>query len=783
MSFIDQVVGEKGEGGKVKFSDEELYFILNAFHDACAYCGSGKNMVIVLGRCHIGKSTLINKLRGMEMGEDSYGDLVVKSDLKKITKIGSGIIAKSIWPEAYDFDEEITLLDTEGFLGAELEVKEEVVYSLILQFFVKRASKVMVAYLSQYENYYNLTNACDDMVFINQICKNKEFPILFVANKCSDFWVHKMKIQQKDSLEITEKVQGSLIGKFNELEVATVEKVKKKFPEVKAAQSLEQIIGILLQKAKGATDVQGEEIRRSLNQLQTLLVWKKAHANGRLIYYDPTLDGSEEPIKKMIKNLDNYKSPYDVNLDRYTPSYYWFMDSASSMAKKLNWLVLAMRGRKQIPNILQKTINACLELAKRIKDSYSKVHVNVKELEDMLRSITFEFEESIVERMKNENETIERCNTDIIEYMRKINELDQSELVILDSIEFFEDDNYASNEVFIERPINVPNATCLFIPGNEYTFNDEEEQKLCIEDGILRGAFKAPKALRRIGNIIGAVMGLGIPTSFSNESSVCEGKIEIRAPMRDIPSNYQKIQEYQIKVKECENKIKECERNIDTFKRELDMIQKRNEKTEGEKKEKEKEKSDLEEHIKIMKNEEEKWISRSTRLQNCLAFCIECDEQHERHKEFLTRMYQFAKCSISIVHAVKAKRENLESLSPSSSVTTYSSATPSFLNASASRIAGITSSLMKGEAKGEGNQQDYLPLPQRDENKMTLARFAVAMEEMEAVPQQQTNFELKRDDEYDPELVSKAVNEIDMIWKDVFECKGFLEKFKECEKI
>ncbi|KAH7819963.1 uncharacterized protein MONOS_16588 [Monocercomonoides exilis] len=603
-------------------------------------------MAIVLGRSQVGKSTLINKLRGMKMEANDNGDLVVKTKLEKTAQMGSGVAAQTKIAEVYEWDKDILLLDTRGFLGGEVDVKEEIINSLILQFFQRNASKVMIVYISQYENYHNLTNAYDDMKCINEILKNKELPVVFVANKCNEFWLHKMQIQHKETSEIIEKVQGSLIGKFTVLEKTTVDKIEKKFPEIKAAQSLEQKIGILLQKAKGATGVQGEEIRRSLNQLQTLLVWKKAHANGRLIYYDPTLDGSEEPIKDEINNLDNYRSPNDVSLDQCN-SYHWFMEFASSMASKLYWLVLAMRGRKQIPDFQPQIFSACEDFAKDSEKLYSEVSDDVEELEDKLRNITFESEESIVTTIKNQENTIKQCNDDIVEYQKRINELDQPETVKFDTIEFCEFDNYASNEVVIERPINVPNATCFFTAGNKYTYNDKEEQEVCIKDGVLRGVFKAPKALRRALNVVGAVMGFGIPTAFLNDSSVCEGKIDLFAPKRDIPSNRQKIQEYQIKVKECENRKEECGISIDTLKRELDMVQKRNDRKKDEINTNEKKKRDMEERIEYLKNEEEKWINRSSRLQKCLEFCRECDEQWENNYKIIEQMYLFAKLHVS----------------------------------------------------------------------------------------------------------------------------------------
>ncbi|KAH7814771.1 uncharacterized protein MONOS_18420 [Monocercomonoides exilis] len=496
MSLIDHMADEKANGGKVKFSQEDFLYILKEFYKRCCNCGSGKNMAIVLGRSQVGKSTMINKLRGVEMEEDDNGDLVVKTKVEDMAKMGKGIEPETIIPESYGLNEKVILLDTRGFLGSEVDVKEEVVTK------------------GNIRNYREGSRKFDWKIYRT--------------------------------------------GK------TTVDKIEKKFPEIKAAQSLEQIIGILLQKAKGATGVQGEEIRRSLNQLQTLLVWKKAHANGRLIYYDPTLDGSEEPIKDEIKNLNNYKSPNDVNLDRCTPSYY------------------CQEGRVQVPNMLQEIIEACKDFAKDSEKLYSEVSDDVEELEDKLRNITFESEESIETKIKNQENTIRQCNDDVVEYQKRINELDQPETVKFDTIEFCEFDNYASNEVVIERPINVPNATCFFTAGNKYTYNDKEEQEVCIKDGVLRGVFKAPKALRHALNVVGAVVGLGIPTAFLNDSSVCEGKIDLFAPKRDIPSNRQKIQEYQIKVKECENRKEECGISIDTLKRELDMVQKRNDRKKDE---------------------------------------------------------------------------------------------------------------------------------------------------------------------------------------------------------
>eukprot|EP00770_Monocercomonoides_exilis_P013088 MONOS_13032.1-p1 / transcript=MONOS_13032.1 / gene=MONOS_13032 / organism=Monocercomonoides_exilis_PA203 / gene_product=unspecified product / transcript_product=unspecified product / location=Mono_scaffold00769:7786-8640(-) / protein_length=285 / sequence_SO=supercontig / SO=protein_coding / is_pseudo=false len=87
----------------------------------------------------------------------------------------------------------------------------------------------------------------------------------------------------------------------------------------------------------------------------------------------------------------------------------------------------------------------------------------------------------------------------------------------------------------------------------------------------------------------------------------------------------------------------------------------------------------------------------------------------------------------------------------------------------------------KGTEKGKDKEESSHSSPslQADETLMNLARFFVAMEEMEETTRQQKDIVLKTDGKYDPKLVGAAVKTIKYIWKRMGKFKANLDEFKK----
>eukprot|EP00770_Monocercomonoides_exilis_P008475 MONOS_8433.1-p1 / transcript=MONOS_8433.1 / gene=MONOS_8433 / organism=Monocercomonoides_exilis_PA203 / gene_product=unspecified product / transcript_product=unspecified product / location=Mono_scaffold00317:50481-52685(+) / protein_length=735 / sequence_SO=supercontig / SO=protein_coding / is_pseudo=false len=731
----------------------------------------------------------------MEMEEDDDGKLVVKTSLEKTAAMGKGITSETVLPEAYKLNDEITLLDTRGFLGEELDVDKDVLSSLILQFYHKYAKKVMIVYITEFENYSNLTKAHADMEILNKKCRNKEIPILFLANKCQEKRIIKMKdrLQAKeesgsydgraDAEGIIKEAQGKLIENIEKLKNATIIKIVKRFSEVSTSMTLEQIIETLLRKEKGATGKEAEEVRIGLKEMQIIYLWDKAIDEGRLLYYDPTLACSIERIIEKIEDLNNYRDPCDVNLEFNSDYYNSFIDSITTMANKYYWLVSAMRGRRRIPNFLKDVANTCEMLASETSKLYNSINRDVQKIDEAMDGMTYK----PIESLKIE---IERCRAaaqvyedEMCKYQEMISELDRDDPVRFDTIEFFKNEGYSSNTVVIKQQIDVPNATAKFIPGNEYTYNDEKH-KLCIKDGVIQGTFHAPRTWRYIGNIAYALAGLGVPMRFANKTSECKGIIELSAPMRDIPSNAQKIKEYRIIMKKFERDKSEKTRTVISRYEELISRMSGNVEIDSEKRKKKKERNEKENicgKLKIMK---EYWSLQKAKLSDCLEFCEECDKMWGKYAEIIVKLYRFAQMFIPKEYINEVKREKAEETNfdneASSSTTPSSSATPSTHSAFESRRAMAESSKSLSESKMYQKEQDLPDLLQPNDEYKIIARFAIAMEAMEDIPKLRKKINLKLNEKYNPDHVSEAVEEILVIWLQVFECKGYLEEFIEC---
>ncbi|KAH7816690.1 uncharacterized protein MONOS_8420 [Monocercomonoides exilis] len=645
----------------------------------------------------------------MKMKEDDKGKLVAKTHLEKTAAMGDGTIAKTVLPEAYDLNNKNTLLDTRGFLGEELDIAEDVLSTLILQFYHKYAKKVMVVYITEFENYSNLTKAHADLEILNKKCRTRDIPILFLANKCKEYQIMQKKIfknmkenyqnedTQDDAIRITKEAQDLLVENVRELKKVTIEKVVKRFSEVSSSMTLEQIIETLLRKEKGATGKEAEEARIGLNDLHIIHQWDKAIDEGRLLYYDPTLACSVERIIEKIEDLNNYRDPCDVNVEFNSKYYDIFIDSITAMANKYYWLALAMRGRQRIPNILNDIADACEGLAQEAHKSYSDTSTDLHKIEKTLEKLNIISIDSLETKIKNEKAIIEKCYEEIKKYQNDIKVLDKDEPVIYETIKFYEHSHFSSNVHRIYKKINVPNTT--YKPNlGYYTFNDENE-KLCIKDGKLQGLFRAPSA-------------------------------------------------------------------------------------DDEKQEKEKEKNEKEKMIEKLKNIEENWKNKSSKLRTYSSFCEESDKKWEENVDLMKKLYNFARIFIPESYINEAKREKAEETNfdneASSSTTPSSSATASDLSASESRQAMEESSKSLSESKMEKKELDLSYVLQPNENFKIIAKFIDAMESIEIAEKYRNKIDLKVNDKYDPRLVSDAVDEIFLILDEVFECKGYLEEFKEC---
>ncbi|KAH7823539.1 uncharacterized protein MONOS_11631 [Monocercomonoides exilis] len=558
------------------------------------------------------------------------------------------------------------------------------------------------------------------------------------------------------------------------------------------AQSDEKTIRILIEKANASTGLEKSNLVKCLNQLKILVVLKKALEEGRFIFNDPVNSYSVDRLKKILHDEQYYVHSNRLSLGRCTPKSFMFLNWTSEMAIKLSWLVEAMIGRMHFPKNLASTKEACESFIRMLEQDSCKLSSDETKLFDELRKLDVESPELVDSRIKNEERTIKN-NREMINFSEKlIASLDTDDLVLYDKYHFDKKNDFFSNEIEIEKPINIPNSTFKFTPANEYTHADEDKLKPRIESGLFRGAFKAESKIHKMASsglsyattlipsekikiVAGAVVfGLTSPLLkllVPNKTCVCEGTIEFSAPSRDLPTNAQKIGKLKARVADMGEQIEKASNSIAFLQETKEKIKMA--------------KSKLEE-AEMMKDV---WKKRVEKLEEILRFCEECDKIYEENRKKVDQLYLFTRQYLPQTFVNQLKAEKLMA-STSSSLSPSSSAVPSTSSSfegkqqkssSSSAESSFLPSVCECKAiEEEEEEEDFSLVHQADEDKKILARFIVAMEKLEETHKKQKSVSLKFEGRYDPTEVGEAVDEIGNISDQTVGCIGYFEQFKKC---
>eukprot|EP00770_Monocercomonoides_exilis_P009482 MONOS_9437.1-p1 / transcript=MONOS_9437.1 / gene=MONOS_9437 / organism=Monocercomonoides_exilis_PA203 / gene_product=unspecified product / transcript_product=unspecified product / location=Mono_scaffold00390:17814-20036(+) / protein_length=741 / sequence_SO=supercontig / SO=protein_coding / is_pseudo=false len=684
MSQLLQSENEIRQRRSINISSKEGYSIIRRYNDQFNSYGSNKHLTIILGKCSTGKSTMIDALLGTELRETWDGKIVKVNESSEGPKIGNGRIAETQLPKVYKLDERVCLLDTRGFHGTNIDDETDILNTLILEANLRKCSKVSVLYLSEFSNYCNLSRLEEDMLLVNDICEDMNLPVLFVANKCKEPLKYELKAS-KESEEIQIKqIEKFLHEQFMEMYKGQMDEIKNKyFKQINLSDSNalsdEKIIGILIEKANDSTGLEKSNLVKCLSQVKILYMLKKALEEGRFIFNDPVNSYSVDRLRGILHDEQYYVYSNRLSLGRCTPKSFMFLNWTSEMAIKLSWLVEAMIGRIQFPKNYELIIEACEYFIRMLEQDSCKLSSDETKLFDELRKLDVESPELVDSRIQNEENSISN-NQEMINFSEKlIASLDTDEPVLYEKYHFAKKNGFFSNEIVIEKPVNIPNSTFEFIPANKHTKPDDERLKPGIESGWLRGAFKAESKIHKIASnglsfatklihskkvkkFAGAVVfGLTSPLLkllVPNKTCVCEGAIEFSAPSRDLPTNAQKIGKLKARVADMGEQIEKAGNSIAFLQETKEKIKMA--------------KSKLEE-TKMMK---EVWQKREEKVEEILRFCDECDKKYEENREKINQLYLFARRYLPQTFVNQLKAEKLMA-STSSSLSPSSSAVPS----------------------------------------------------------------------------------------------------------
>ncbi|KAH7817592.1 uncharacterized protein MONOS_10335 [Monocercomonoides exilis] len=809
MSQLAEPINENLIEQRNYFSENDILYVLKEFNEKCKECGNSECLVIILGNDISTKNIFTSALLGKNTNEDTNEKCDKIKETSCGSNIGSGSRTESQIPEAFKLTNSLTLFNTKGFSGANADVMRDILSTLILETYRRKTKKELILYLSLYVNFCNLTRSYEDMQFANQLSEDMDLPILFIANKCEESLIYKPEFKsEKDENKIV-KIEEALHKQFTKMSNTQMNELALKFFIQKknskfTSFSEEETIKTLQEKTRAETESEKEDIAKGMNEINGLIVMKKALDDNRMFYYDPNISFSVNRIKLMLNDTKYYVSPRRIPFGRFTPESYDFLNSVSEMAKKLYCLVGAMKGRQQFTTDLKEVLMACDHFIFASRDLHKKKLEDMRAMNFIMNKMNACSNNAQNLSIEEEEERIEKNQMKKEFYEKEIDELNTNEPVKYDTINFLKNDDVHSNKVIIEMPIKIPNTTFKFVPANEFTSWDDEEQEPGIVGNVFRGAFKAPSSPKEEDDKDDTTFSVFVQRVYQTNSSVCAGHVDLYAPKRDIPSNKKKILEWMANVKELDEQIAKSKANISFMQ---------------ESKEKEK---DMMDNIKFMKEEEETWMIKRSILTESMAFCEECDKQWKLNQEMIDQLYLFAKCYLSteLISQFKEeeddddekekkseeknegddnkveekekveknegddnlvkKEEKEKNEGDSIESSTASSSTSASASSSSTASDSVPSAFREpeNERAKEENLFELHSKARLEENKKNLAKFAAAKEDMEKVCKDTNEIALMSYGEYDQKLVSEAVKEINSMWNRISKSYEYLKRFK-----
>lgn len=185
----------------------------------------GKNLVVLIGREQVGKSTTINSLLGTKFIPDSKNKrvLVPAPGESYQAPMGcdekSGLIS-SVFPAVYkDPKNDFFYLDAQGFFGTDENHDEVVAASILLDAAIKSAATVKIVYLVNFQDFSKgFTRIQYATELLNRVVLTNDVPVFCLFNRytpppgpdAEDFYIaqepERNEMVRKELLEISEKL-------------------------------------------------------------------------------------------------------------------------------------------------------------------------------------------------------------------------------------------------------------------------------------------------------------------------------------------------------------------------------------------------------------------------------------------------------------------------------------------------------------------------------------------------------------------------------------------------
>lgn len=313
----------------------------------------GKDIVIVLGRTQVGKSTTINSLLGAELCELENGNIVPnpsKMELDEFAQIGGDGLSCTTLPGLYTAPEhQFAFLDTRGFYDVRMDPEGDIAASILTEMAVKRANSVRIMLIEDFKNLERGVVSFRELgSTLSKIVVGQKVPTLFLFNRYTPPKNQAKNFYQRSEEQQEKIIEDSIHRSINNLLIGE-EKVASGVAKNVANRLGKVFDGILSLFSPDNSSLDeaissDQEFKKALTEIGYTGFLKYNHELGNIGYIDPLSSRSREYALVALEKL-NPVDPKSLIFNGYNSARVEFDEA---FAQGVSPLLLLMKAKEQV---------------------------------------------------------------------------------------------------------------------------------------------------------------------------------------------------------------------------------------------------------------------------------------------------------------------------------------------------------------------------------------------------------------------------------------------------
>lgn len=396
-----------------------------------------KDVVIVVGRTQVGKSTTINSFLGarfcFDEGED--GQIILESSTEHdgLANMGGKGLSCTMLPRMHTVrGHRFSFLDTRGFFDVMKDPEGDIASSILTEMAIKKAKSVRLMFLEEFGNIQKGVVAFRDIgTTLGKIVVGEKVPALFLFNRYNPpqnqapAFYRKSPDQQEKT--INESIKKSIVKVLEGEE--TVFSVIAKDAADRLGLAFEEIKNFFGNENKDISKniSSDHKVQEAIAGMSYTVFLKYNYDEDHIGYIDPM---SYESVENALNKLEQLPiiSPSSLVFNGYNSSRIEFDEA---LMQEVSPLLLLMKAKAHVSKYSLKFLSEwkeeatyCLKYHKLILENLRNLSISSDDLEGMELAYSIK-----VEDKENQKKRLEKNKKDL---EKKINELNNDIIKIIE---------------------------------------------------------------------------------------------------------------------------------------------------------------------------------------------------------------------------------------------------------------------------------------------------------------------------------------------------------------